>query len=129
MRNDVKELMEWGREDLFWFIELFKKNGVEVPGKFNGGQKGNFLLILLLITGLFLSGSVIWMRSMFSRSLVEFTFIVHDSLAMLSIILLTGHIILALYNIESLAAIVYGTVDTLWAEKHYPKWLLRNKSR
>ncbi len=122
IRNDIRELTEWTDNDLNWFIGFLKKNKIDVKGKFNAGQKANFLMILLTVTGLSLTGFVVWMRSMFSRSFVELNFIVHDSLAILSIFLLTGHIILALYHSESLKSIIYGTVDAAWAKEHYPNW-------
>ncbi|NJD52399.1 MAG: hypothetical protein FIB07_05970 [Candidatus Methanoperedens sp.] len=126
-RNDIKELMEWGKDDLQWFIGLFKMNKTDIPGKFNAGQKANFLLVLLLIAGFSLTGFLVWMKSMFSRSFVELNFIIHDSLAIMSIILLAGHITLALYYSESLKSIIYGKVDAAWAKEHYPDWFLKEK--
>ena len=124
-RNDIQELISWTYDDLRWFIEFLKKNKTHVAGKFNGGQKANLLVTLLLITGLSLSGYVVWMKSMFSRSFVEFNFIVHDFFAIISILLLTGHIIFTLYYSESLRGIIYGEVDARWAKGHYPDWFLR----
>ena len=121
-RNDIKQLMEWTYDDLKWFTGILKKNKVVPAGKFNAGQKVNFLMILLIITGLSITGFVVWMRTMFSRSFVELNFIVHDTLAILSIVLLSGHIILALYYRESLKSIIYGTIDAGWAKQHYPDW-------
>ncbi len=126
-RNDIKELMEWAGEDINWFMALLKKNRTEVRGKFNGGQKANFLMVLLLITGFVLTGSVVWMKSMFSRGFVELNFIFHDSLAIVSILLLSGHIALALYNIESMKSIIYGKADAIWAKEHYRNWFLKEK--
>ena len=100
-RNDIKELMEWTYDDLNWFIGILKKNKVVPTGKFNAGQKANFLIILLIIAGLSITGFVVWTKTMFSRSFVELNFMIHDSLAILSILLLSGHIILALYYSES----------------------------
>src|SRR5659263_624817 len=125
VRNDILELMEWRRDDLHWFIELFKNDKTDVSGKFNAGQKANFLLVLLLIMGFSLTGFLVWMKSMFSRSFVELNFIIHDSLAILSILLLTGHITLALYYSESLKCIIYGKIDAAWAKEHYPNWFLK----
>jgi cytochrome b subunit of formate dehydrogenase len=65
------------------------------------------------------------MKSMFSRSFVELNFIVHDSLAIMSILLLSGHIILAFYYRETLKSIIYGTLDLGWAKEHYPDWFLK----
>lgn len=125
VRDDITELMEWRYDDMNWFIGLIKKNKIVFKGKFNGGQKANFLMTLLIITGLSITGFVIWMKSMFSRSFVELIFIVHDSLAIFSILLLSGHIILALYYRESLKGIIYGTLDSGWAKEHYPDWFLK----
>ena len=126
-RNDIKELMEWTKDDLHWFLEFPRKNKTFVTGKFNAGQKANFLFVLILITGLTLTGYVVWMKSMFSRSFVELNFIIHDSLAVLSVLLLSGHIVLALYYSESLKSIIYGTVDAAWAKEHYTNWFENSK--
>lgn len=126
-RDDIRELASWTSGDLKWFIELLKNNTTQVTGKFNGGQKMNFFLTLLLIIGLSLSGFIVWMKSMFSVSLVEIGFIVHDFLAEISILLFTGHVIFTLYNIESLHGIIYGKVKSEYAKKHYPVWFLQKK--
>ncbi|NJD76906.1 MAG: hypothetical protein FIB08_07410 [Candidatus Methanoperedens sp.] len=126
-RNDIRELMGWTRDDINWFMGLLKKNKTDVKGKFNGGQKANFLLVLLLISGFVFTGFVVWMKSMFTRGFVELNFIIHDSLAILSILLLSGHIILALHYIESMKSIIYGESDAVWAEEHYPDWFLKEK--
>ncbi len=121
--DDVKELISWNGDDMRWFIGFLKKNKTSVKGKFNAGQKANFLVTLLLIAGLSLSGFVVWMKSMFSVDFVELNFIVHDSFAILAALLLTGHIVFALYYSESLRGIIYGEVDAGWAEVHYPNWI------
>ena len=124
-RNDIKKLMEWTYDDMKWFIGLLKKNKIVSRGKFNAGQKANFLMSLLIISGLSITGFVVWMKSMFSRSFVEMNFVIHDSLAILSILILSGHIILAMYYRESLKSIIYGTIDAGWAKEHYPDWFLK----
>lgn len=124
-RDDVKELMDWTQDDMRWFLEFLKKNKIHVAGKFNAGQKANLLATLVLIAGLSLSGFVVWMKSMFGVDFVELNFIVHDFFAILSALLLTGHIVFALYYSESLRGIIYGEVDAGWAQEHYPDWFLR----
>lgn len=125
MRNDIKELTSFKSDEIKWFFE-FSKN-THVNNKFNPGQKVNFLVTLLLITGLSLSGFVIWMKSMFSVNYVELAFMVHDFLAELSIIIISGHIIFALYHYESIHGIIYGVVDEEWAQEHYPEWRQKKK--
>lgn len=126
-QNDIKELMGWTKDDINWFMRLLKKNKTNVRGKFNGGQKANFLLVLLLMSGFVFTGFVVWMKSMFSRSFIELNFIIHDFLVIFSVLLLSGHIILALYNIESMKSIIYGRADAAWAKEHYPDWFLKKK--
>ncbi|VVB89583.1 Prokaryotic cytochrome b561 [uncultured archaeon] len=122
LRNDVKELISWSRGDVRWFIDFLRMKGTFAAGKFNGGQKANFMASLIVVIGLLLSGSVVWMKSMFSVNFVEASFLIHDFFAVISILLVSGHIISSLYYSESLYGIVYGYVNAEWAEKHYPEW-------
>ncbi|MCZ7372595.1 MAG: cytochrome b/b6 domain-containing protein [Candidatus Methanoperedens sp.] len=121
-RKDVKELTSWNEDDTRWFLHFIKKNKPVIKGKFNGGQKANFTATLLLFTGLSFSGIVIWMKSMFSIPFVELNFLIHDSMAILAVLLLTGHLVFAIFYSESLRGIIFGEVDEKWAEVHYPVW-------
>jgi cytochrome b subunit of formate dehydrogenase len=82
-RRDINELISWTGDDLNWFVGLLKNRKTKVIGKFNGGQKASFIVILLLIAGLSFSGFVVWMKSMFSVNFVELNFLIHDFLAIL----------------------------------------------
>jgi len=124
-RKDIKELISWTDDDVRWLKEFLKNNKAQASGKFNTGQKANFLATLFIITGLSGSGFVVWMKSMFSVDFVELSFLIHDFLAILSILLLTGHLLFTLYYSESLRGIIYGTVDMEWAQEHYPNWIVR----
>jgi formate dehydrogenase gamma subunit len=122
LRRDMKELASWTNEDLKWLIEFLATKKGYVKGKFNGGQKANFLVSLILITGLAFSGLVVWMKSMFSISFVELNFIIHDFLAVIAIMVFSGHILYSFYQSESLHGIIFGSVSEEWAQKHYPQW-------
>ncbi len=124
--DDVKELMAWTEKDLGWLINFLNLKKTSVADKFNGGQKANFFISLLLIIGLSLSGFIVWMKSMFSVDFVELNFLIHDFLSVTAFLLLSGHVIFTLYNIESLYGIIYGWVDVIWVKKHYPKWFAKN---
>lgn len=120
-REDIEELSKWSRDDLMWFMEFLKKKAY-FKGKFNAGQKMNFVFSLLLMIGLSLTGFVVWMKSMFSVSFVELNFVIHDYLAVLAILLLIGHVVFTLYYRESLRGIIFGVVEGNWAKRHYPDW-------
>lgn len=122
-RKDVTELMSWTYDDIRWFLDFLKKNRSHVTGKFNGGQKANFIATLFLIAGLLFSGFAVWMKSMFGVGFVELNFLVHDFFAVLSLPVLSGHIIFTMYYSESLRGIIFGVVDEKWAKEHYPDWI------
>ncbi len=108
-RNDVKELMFF------------------TSGKYNWGQKANFMTAVLLFTGFSFSGFVVWMK-LFGKDFVELNFMAHDLFAVIALLLLSGHIIFTLYYSESLRGMVYGAVDTEWAKERYPNWFKRNQN-
>ncbi len=121
MHDDIRELMSLKSNEIQWFLEIFKNPQIN-SSKFNPGQKVNFFVTLLLILGLSLSGSVVWMKSSFSVDFVEFNFMLHDFFAELSLLLFSGHIILSLYHSESIRGIVFGKVDEGWGKEHYSEW-------
>ncbi len=82
LHDDLKELLSWTDDD-------------SRSGKFNGGQKTNFMIALPLIFGLSFSGFIVWMKSMFSVNFVELNFLIHDFLAIISLLQLTGHIMIS----------------------------------
>ena len=129
VRSDVNELMYWTEHDFRWFMDFVNGNKSLDTGKFNGGQKMNFMVTVLLITGFSFSGYVVWMKSSFSVDFVEFNFMLHDFLTVLALLILTGHIIFTLYYSESLRGIIYGTVDEKWAQNHYPKWYTKTENK
>lgn len=121
LHEDIRELMSLKSNDIQWFSKIFKTLQIN-NSKFNPGQKVNFFVTLLLITGLSLSGSVVWMKSRFSVDFVELNFMLHDFFAELSLLLFSGHILFSLYHSESIRGIVFGKVDEGWAKEHYSEW-------
>lgn len=122
VRNNVKKLMQWTNADLRWLIDYMKMKKTHAIGKFDGGQKADFMGTVLTIIGLSFSGFVVWMKPMFSVAFVELNFVIHDFFAILSILLFSMHLIFVLYHSESLHGIIYGTVNEKWTQKHYPYW-------
>ncbi len=121
MHEDIRELMSLKSNEIQWFLEIFRKSRIN-NSKFNPGQKVNFFVTLFLIIGLSLSGSVVWMKSLFSVDFVELNFMVHDFFAELSLLLFSGHILISLYRSESIRGMVLGKVDEKWAKEHYSEW-------
>jgi formate dehydrogenase subunit gamma len=121
MHEDLRELMFLKTNEIHWFSRILANPKIN-SSKFNPGQKVNFFVTLLLITGLSFSGSVIWLKSRFSVDFVELNFMLHDFFAELSLLLFSGHILFSLYHSESIRGIVSGKVDEKWGKEHYSEW-------
>ncbi|MBC8413944.1 hypothetical protein H8E50_09795, partial [bacterium] len=87
--------------------------------KFNAGQKINALAVLILIAGTSISGlSIILLKGHI------LTHIIHIGFAATLLMLLLGHLYLALINKEtrhSLKAVITGYVNAEWLREHHGK--------
>lgn len=94
-------------------------------GRYNAGQKLLFLVIVVGMAGLFLSGLVIW-RAYFSQyfpvGLIRFASLVHALCAFALIMAILIHIYAAFWVRGSVDAMVRGTVTPGWAWKHHRAW-------
>ena len=94
-------------------------------GRYNAGQKLLFLVIVLGMAGLFLTGLVIW-RACFSAyfpvGLIRFASLVHALCAFGLIVAVLIHIYAAFWVKGSVHAMVRGTVTPGWAWKHHRAW-------
>ncbi|MDD2581279.1 MAG: formate dehydrogenase subunit gamma [Desulfuromonadaceae bacterium] len=94
-------------------------------GKFNGGQKVLFWLLVACMALLLLSGIVVWrayFSFMFPVSVIRLASVVHAAGAAGMILLIIGHIYMAIWTRESMGAMLYGQVRRVWARQHHPAW-------
>ena len=94
----------------------------EEVGKFNGGQKVLFWLSSLASLALLASGVVLWWPDLFSAPLREASWVVHDVTFILFLLMIFGHIYLAIAEPGTYSAMVKGTVTKAWARLHHPAW-------
>ncbi len=94
-------------------------------GKLNGGQKMLFWLLTICMLLLILSGIVIW-RAYFSFLFplwaVRLAAVVHAAAGWVMVLLIIGHIYMAIWTRESMDAMLYGLVRKAWAKQHHPLW-------
>jgi formate dehydrogenase subunit gamma len=116
-----------GAEDLKWFtriLDYFK--GHEYPsGKFNGGEKVVFWLVLVLASTVLIVTGLILLFPNFdqTRSTMQVTNIIHMVAAYLSIALACVHIYLGTLGMSgAYEAMRDGYVDATWAEHHHKTW-------
>jgi len=94
-------------------------------GKFNGGQKILFWLLVASMVLLILSGVVMWrayFSMLFPEVMIRFASVVHAIAATVMIALIIFHIYAAIWTAESIDAMLYGWVRRAWAKQHHPAW-------
>lgn len=94
----------------------------EDTGKYNGGQKVLFWLSSLASLGLLATGVVLWWGNYFSGPVREASWLLHDVTFILFMLMIFGHIYLAIAEPGTYSAMVKGTVSKAWARLHHPGW-------
>ena len=92
-------------------------------GKYNGGQKLLFWLLVLGMALLLASGIVLW-RAWFHFSLepVRWAAVVHAATAAVMIGLIMLHVYASIWVRSTIRAMWYGTVTRAWAKQHHRAW-------
>lgn len=121
LRETVREIETIDRDDRRWL------RGRRTPqGRFNAGQKINAILtagfaILFAVSGFFL-----WLGERDHTYRLDGAVAVHDALMYVSIVLVAGHLYLALIHPttrHALRGMTYGDVREDWATRHHRKWM------
>jgi formate dehydrogenase subunit gamma len=116
-----RELDDFDRDDLEWL-----RGRRPVPqGRFNAGQKINAALTGAFTVLFFVSGLLLWIGERDTRYRFASTVILHDGLMFAALILLVGHLYLALIHPatrHALRGMTLGTVREDWARTHHAKW-------
>jgi len=94
-------------------------------GRYNAGQKLLFLVLVIGVAGLFVSGFVIWRAYFslyFSVPVIRLASLLHAVCAFAVIVAILIHIYAAFWVRGSVDAMVRGTVTRGWAWKHHRAW-------
>jgi formate dehydrogenase subunit gamma len=130
LRRDVGRINRWSEEDVRWLRSLVdtasgRRQASVRPrlGKFNPGQKLNAAFVAgggLVMLG---TGALLRWYVPFPLSWRAGATFVHNWLAVIFVILIIGHIALALADREALRSMLGGRVSRAWAARHAPAWL------
>ena len=126
LRADLRRLNRWIPEDRIWFRRRgWRPERVTglTQGKFNAGQKLNAAftggaILLMLATGSVMHWYKLWPLSWRTGA----TF-VHDWIAIALFFTITGHILFATADRESLDSMLKGPISRKWAKQRAPRWL------
>ena len=120
LRDAWREVESIDADDRRWL------RGRRAPqGRFNAGQKLNVLLTAGLAVVLAASGLLLWLGERDHRFLLDGSGPVHDAATLVSVLLVAGHLYLALIHPatrHALRGITVGDVREDWAREHHPKW-------
>lgn len=124
---NVMNVTPTDREWLRHVREMMDGDDRNMPeaGKFNGGQKLMFWLLVACMVLLILSGIVIWrayFSFLFPVAVVRFASVVHAVAASIIIATIMFHIYMAIWTKESIDAMLYGQVRRAWAKQHHAAW-------
>lgn len=121
LRRTVRELDLFDADDRAWL------RGRRVPqGRFNAGQKLNLWLTAAFALLFAISGFLLWYGERDTRFRFASTILLHDGLMYVSLVLLIGHLYLAVIHPatrHALRGITIGTVREDWAREHHTKWV------
>lgn len=119
------------RRDWLWLRRMndvlaSREEKVPEAGRYNGGQKLLFFVLILLMLGLLATGVVMW-RSYFAYLFpiwaIRLASLLHALFAFLMICAIIVHIYAGIWVKGSVRAMTRGTVTPGWAWKHHRAWL------
>ena len=116
----LRELDAFDRDDRLWLRRVPRPQG-----RFNAGQKLNAALTAAFAVVFGVSGFFLWLGERDPRWRFASTLLVHDGLMYVSLVLLAGHLYLALIypsTRHALRGMTVGSVRSDWAREHHAKW-------
>jgi formate dehydrogenase subunit gamma len=121
LHKTVREIEAFDGDDRLWLRRIPRPQG-----RFNAGQKLNAVLTASFAVLFFVSGVLLWYGERNNSFRWASTILLHDGLMYISIVLVAGHLYLAVIHPatrESLRGITTGSVRTSWARQHHRKWV------
>ena len=121
LRATLRDFDRFDEDDVRWL----RKQKPAPQGRFNAGQKVNAALTGAFAVLFTVSGGLLWLGERDHRFQFAGSILLHDWVTFISIILVVGHLYLALIypaTRHALRGITRGTVRRDWAEHHHPKW-------
>lgn len=121
LRRDVRRFARWSVDDGRWMRSL-GRGGHERMGKFNAGQKLNAIFVAGCIPVLLMTGSIMRWFSPFPLAWRTGATFVHDSVALVLLGVVIGHILKAFATPFAIRAMRTGLVPADHVRRHHPRW-------
>lgn len=121
-RSDCGELNRFSPEDWKWLRSRDRRSGRIPVGKFNAGQKLNSAFTLGWILVMLATGAIMFFNSYFPDDIRTGATFVHDWLTLVVVVVVVGHIYMALNDAQARAGMRTGEVSTEWAQREHSRW-------
>lgn len=121
LRRTARDLNGFDVDDRLWLKRYPVKQG-----RFNAGQKLNAAVTAAFAVLFAVSGILLWAGERDTSFRFAGTIVLHDGLMWISLVLLVGHLHLALIyprTRHALRGMVRGDVEAGWAMQHHAKWV------
>lgn len=121
MRRDVRRFNRWTSDEVRWLRSLGASRRTELD-KFNPGQKLNAVFVGGSIVVMLATGAVMQWFAPFPVGWRTGATFVHEVLALLVVVVVAGHIVMAVSHPHALRSMLRGWVSATWASRHAPRW-------
>ena len=121
LRRTLRDFDGFDEDDRLWLRRIPARQG-----RFNAGQKLNAAVTAAFAVLFAVSGILLWYGERDTRFRFAGTIVLHDGLMWVSLVLVAGHLFLAVIyprTRHALHGMVHGTVELQWAARHHPKWV------
>lgn len=131
---DLKELLSFGKNELKYMMVAplhytIGKPALPPQGKYNGGHKLNFYVVILTFIGFVISGMVMWfMRGTVTDDTFHLMQIIHSVSFWLGLVMGILHIYLTMvhpFTSKALGAMLDGYMDLGYAKAEHKLWVDR----
>jgi formate dehydrogenase subunit gamma len=121
LAKTLRELDLFDEDDRLWLRRVPRPQG-----RFNAGQKLNAALTAAFALLFSVSGLLLWYGERDTRFRFASTILLHDGLMYVALVLLVGHLYLAVIHPSTrhaLRGMTLGSVRRDWAYQHHRKWV------
>jgi formate dehydrogenase subunit gamma len=125
LRADLRRINRWAAGDRLWLRRTLRRQATgDVPvGKFNAGQKLNAAITGGVVLVMLMTGSVMHWPYYWPLSWRTGATFMHDVVAVFFVVVVIGHVGMAVAHPAALRSMLTGKVSRAWAKRHAPLWL------
>jgi formate dehydrogenase subunit gamma len=123
VRDDYRRLARFIPGDREWLRSRDRRSGRIAVGKFNAGQKLNSAFLLGAILVMIMTGLVMWLTHLWPLAWRVGATFVHDWVSLAILVVVLGHIYMAMKDPIARAGLRTGVVPASWARTEHRGWL------